>query len=146
MKGSRRLVVRAPAGLPEGIGHHGLHRVLAEQRHQASALRGILQHVDGLVQIELASIEQDRARLAPRGEHLNRIGASDFFASVSERGHRSPFGQRAANSSRMARRISAARSADSSGGWGPAWQPRPMATIGGLTVDPRSAKVPLQID
>ena len=128
----------------KGIGHHGLHRILAKPRHQASALRGVLQHVDGLVQLELASIEQERARLAPRREHLNRIGASDFFASVSERGRRSPFDQRAANSSRMARRISAARSADSSGGWRPAWQPRPMATIGGLTVDPRLAEVPLQ--
>ena len=45
----------------------------------------------------------------------------------------------------MALRIRRARSADFSGGWGPAWQPSPMVTIGALAADPRSAKVPSQI-
>jgi len=60
----------------ERLGHHCLHRILAEHVHEAGALGVGLQGVDCFVQAQLSSFVEDGPRLSALAEDF--LGRSGF--------------------------------------------------------------------
>ena len=83
-RGSRRVALCATwIGCSKAIGHHGLHRVLAERRHQAGALRRILQaRQRPRADSKLASLRPECARAWQRAVNTSIGSAATMLVAA----------------------------------------------------------------